>query len=832
MKKSINLSIMLILLLTLGAIGVFGATTGDLRLIDEITSLNANVSSSVTGSFKLNNTGSANLTGITLSASLFENANYNISSAQVSFAPNNFRATLLTTETPEYNYTISVPSAAYSGVYTGEISAKDTTNSHTDSFTVTLTVNPSPSLTADNPSVTVVQGEQASVNMTFTNTGNTDVTAAVDRSDAVGSSSDIDKNNILIEQPGVVEYAKNKKVSVTVNVPSTQSAGNYNSVLTVTYGSLTFNKTLTVVVVAKSEDLTVSSPSYTWARSLSVSESQKIKVKNTGNVDMSSVALSVTDLTYGSTTIDSSKVSFSANNFALAKGAEKEVTVTVSNLLSDIAVGTYSGSIKADYGTGNKTASISVLVREPQKQLSVPSSVELGSTSEKRNQNFTKSFNINNSGDYDLTNVVVTSTATDKHEVKFSLDNVNYQSSLNLGTVAKSTGKTIYVKTFAPVSMDTGSVDIGDIKFTADDYTVSISKFEITTKSFLDINDAKIYYGDEDDSLDNGDLIEDVRPGDKIKIEVEVENLFDDDIEEEEDMDMDSIEVTIESDEDVGDDEVDESSSVDKLKPGKKDSTTIEFEIPEDADEGTYDFTLTVEGEDDEDSNHKLVWSFQLKVEKEDHDLDIVRAELSDSTLSCNKDTYLNIFVRNLGQDDEDEVRVKITSTDLDITSDFRDIELTTDVGDDDNEWTYSLPIRLKDSVETGTYKIKVETFYDDTKRSNSEEVELKVEECTSKSSSSSSSSSSTSKTQPSSGKSNDETGSIVVQTPTGSSGVSGSQVSTSSSNMPPVSITETTSASFRDSNIYVVLLLAAVIVVGVAITTLLVKGFGPKYRY
>ncbi|MEA3430059.1 MAG: hypothetical protein U9R08_02200 [Nanoarchaeota archaeon] len=821
MKKLLLLTILFVLAFTISV-----SAASNLTITDATTSLTGNVSEAVVGSFKLDNTGTEDLQGITLGKTEFKGLTetFTIPAGKISFQPSGYKSVLNDTETPSYNFTINIPSNAFQDTYKGNITATDTTGDHTAEFEVTLLVNPNKALSGEDVTLTIVQGLQGKVNLTLTNDGNTDVDVAADWTLGDGASSDLGKDAILVQAPAKVKYAESEKALITVTVPEDQAAGEYTSTITFTYDGEEFNQTLKVNVQTKNEDVTLTSPSVTWAiDGVSTSESAKLKITNSGNVDLTGITLSLADLLSGTNEISKSKVSFNTAAFDLAKGAEKEVTFTLSGVLADQIVGTYQGTITADWGTDNKTSTFTAVLRTPEKKLEVPSSVSLGDSSSLRNATYTTTFDITNTGDYALGNLNVSSTAADKYLVKFSIDGTNWLTSLNMGTLTKSTAKTLHVQVYAPESMDSGIVDIGNILFGADeDFTATIADFKLTTKSFLIINDAEIFIDGDDESLDDNDVINDVKPGAKIKIEFELKNMFNEDDTAEEDMDIDNIEVTVESKDDIGDGDVDETSEEIDLNPGDDDKVTVEFTIDDEADEDTYEFTVKVEGEDTEDSKHTTEWTFSIKVEKDDHDIDIAKAELQDSTLSCLRDTRLNILIRNLGQDDEDEVRLKVLSPVLGINIDNRDIELSNDVGDDDNEYSFSVPVTLSDDFTEGTYKITVETFYEDTKSSDDKDVVLTVGKC--------------SLDSPSSSSNDDDddadTGSIVIQTPTQGSASTPSTPTVPSTLAPSVTVTETTAASFRNSNIYIGLLLVAVIVVAIAVVMLATKGFGPKYKY
>ena len=85
-------------------------------------------------------------------------------------------------------------------------------------------------------------------------------------------------------------------------------------------------------------------------------------------------------------------------------------------------------------------------------------------------------------------------------------------------------------------------------------------------------------HGDSSDDLDDGDELEDVRPGTEFDLEVKFESKFDD----KEELDIENIELTVESDglnieedEDSGD-----------LVPEEEETITVRFDIEDDQDKG------------------------------------------------------------------------------------------------------------------------------------------------------------------------------------------------------------------------------------------------------
>ena len=227
--------------------------------------------------------------------------------------------------------------------------------------------------------------------------------------------------------------------------------------------------------------------------------------------------------------------------------------------------------------------------------------------------------------------------------------------------------------------------------------------------------------GDSDKNLKDGDKIGDeAKPGDTIEFSVEVENTL-------EDLEIENIEVDITiKDIDDGDD-LDEEADEFDLKAGKDEEVEIEFDIPLDVDESTFDVIITAEGEDENGTTHEARFELQLEVEKGSHEIIIRRAALTPSTVSCEREITLNVGIINIGSKDEDDVTLKIMNYDLDINSVTSGIEL--DEGTSDNKFTKTISEFLSDDLPAGIYPIKIDVNYDG-KSSDSKTVELTIQKC------------------------------------------------------------------------------------------------------
>ncbi len=104
-----------------------------------------------------------------------------------------------------------------------------------------------------------------------------------------------------------------------------------------------------------------------------------------------------------------------------------------------------------------------------------------------------------------------------------------------------------------------------------------------------------------DGDKDTGTI--DVKPGSILEIKVKVENLYDEDIEGE-DLDIEDIVITATIDEIDDGDELEEEADEFDLDAEEDDTETIQFEIPWEVDDDSFDLSIEVEGEDENGTMH------------------------------------------------------------------------------------------------------------------------------------------------------------------------------------------------------------------------------------
>jgi len=344
--------------------------------------------------------------------------------------------------------------------------------------------------------------------------------------------------------------------------------------------------------------------------------------------------------------------------------------------------------------------------------------VELGSDSQERGNTVIQTWTITNNGTDSVTNLEVTlSNVPDEYAVEATLPQTFVES-----------GKTIDVELsfFVPLDQDSGRKKLGtsSVQVTGDGITSLSKEIFLETISHLVINDIKVDVDGKDDTLKSpGKVDEDAELGDDIEIKVEVENTFD------EKMEISDIELTTQaSDLDDADDLDDSISGIDE---GDNDDLIVTFTIDkEDADPQDAPFTITikVEGEDDNGAFHTDEWDIELDMDPESRDVKILDMTLADSLLSCDDDSLKVTYeLRNIGSKDADEAMVKLEVAELDIGKFYRDLSI--DEGDIE-EFTSTLD--LPDDVEPGIYFLEMISYGTDktSDDTDKEEISFEVIEC------------------------------------------------------------------------------------------------------
>jgi hypothetical protein len=357
--------------------------------------------------------------------------------------------------------------------------------------------------------------------------------------------------------------------------------------------------------------------------------------------------------------------------------------------------------------------------------LDVPSSIDLGEKS--RNETATATFTITNTGNVTLTNVTPISDIA----VLFNATGFN---------LAVNESTTIRLNTTIPSNSPTGNITLGTVRFISNEYNSSASQLKVTVRGGLRIDDLDVRlilrngksktHTDVTDGakLDFGDDY-DIGPSSTLEFEFKIENEF---------LDKDDVEiqdvsvlVTIKGIDD-GDDIDEESESFD-IKAEGKENTLVSLKIPLKVEEGNYDIEIVVKGEDTDNVEHKVEWNLEMELKKESHEIYIASAHLVKDTLSCSRVSSLKTKIINLGNRDEDDVKIEVKNSQLGLDFVKSGITLVEDPYDSDNEYEKTIPIVVGDDVKAGTYPIEFNVYIKGSVLFETTKVDLVVEDCETK---------------------------------------------------------------------------------------------------
>jgi hypothetical protein len=250
---------------------------------------------------------------------------------------------------------------------------------------------------------------------------------------------------------------------------------------------------------------------------------------------------------------------------------------------------------------------------------------------------------------------------------------------------------------------------------------------KVTQGGKLLITDVDVKVGSKSDkNMDYGDRIKnEAKPGDKVSFSIEIKNNFTRD----EDLNIEDIEVlvTIEGIDD--DDDLDQEDEISKIRADKDDKVSIDFEIPLKVDEDTYEVLIEVEGDDENGTTHAVEFQLELEVEKENNEVRFLRNTLTPSEIKCGRNVQLSTAVINTGSNDEDDVLLEITNSQLGIS--FREtFDLSEDPFDDDSEFRKNFNIVLPENVAAGVYSVESRVVFDDGSDSKTSNADLVIRQC------------------------------------------------------------------------------------------------------
>ncbi len=579
------------------------------------------------------------------------------------------------------------------------------------------------------------------LNITNTGATNTDINLTYDELELEHiSDGEADKVELTIDGPSKVMNDSSDDLDISGNNLDT-----YNDYKTGTYtGSFKiYNKDNTsqfeeisvILNLAKKEILTASTIDSISAKE-GTSVSFEFDLDNDGNSDLSGIKYELDDLEKGSEELDVSNIEWENRESSIDWTEDIDDVKLSFNIdpISDTAkFGTYTGNIVVTYGDNDEELEIplSINVQARQHSLSIPSEIVLGSSTQDRGTTATKAFRITNNGDY-TESVRVKYTPVNSNS-NYTIEGQKVSTEMTLATLSPNGYTDLDLTYDIAQDFSSGKTKIGtlDIKYSNDNGgdTIVTKDVYVQVETNLEVEITKFKFAGDNVEPDNeGDTqtADDVDYGEDIEMEFEVKNKFSssDDI----DFEYTNLEVTIEGIDDGGDMEFEED--IGDLDAGDEERVKFEADIPRKIEDGTYKVIIHAEA-DEKDSGitHEFDYEFSISVELEEDAITILKAELDDTTVDCDRETDLIIQIANTGSNDQDEASISVDSDELNIDWEKLNLDMPSDYDDDDNMRTFRLPIDATD-VEEDDYTITIRTFDEDGSETDRKDLTLEVKKC------------------------------------------------------------------------------------------------------
>ena len=446
-------------------------------------------------------------------------------------------------------------------------------------------------------------------------------------------------------------------------------------------------------------------------------------VNNTGTTNLD-INFTGYTLTKGS---DQLSISSLSNITNLANGSDLQTATFSVVIPTQKAPGLYTGTLTGTTNESNvDTVTINANVTPTYSVSTIPASeMDLGSASV--NTTYTKTFNITNTGNANITNVTF----------DFSESGFNLQSNETNFILDFNETETIQFNITIPSSSSTGNVTLGSVKLVSTELpSKTLFSVKANVGGGLEIEDLDVFLvtrksesGNDLDVPDGKKLNfddEDVGPESELRFNFNIENTFTD----EENIDINDITVKVTLEEiDDGDDIEEESNEFD-LDSDKNEDVDVYVNIPLSVDVGVYDVVIEVLGDDDDGNEHTAQMNLKIDIDKEARDVVISELSLFPKKIKCSGSSTLTATIKNIGSRIEKEAGIGILNEDLGINFVKQRIGLKEDPFDSDNEFTKKIIININGSTTAGTYPMTVNAYIHESALWETKTVNLGIEAC------------------------------------------------------------------------------------------------------
>ncbi|MFH1352982.1 MAG: hypothetical protein ABIH68_05335, partial [bacterium] len=417
-------------------------------LIGNIMTFSVDASSSNSGIFIIDSTGTAEVEGLDFSSTqLLDSYGHTISTGNISYSPSSV-GTFGVDESTTILLTVDVDAGQPAGAYQATVSAENE-GYPADFFILSVTVNADENLEVFNDSAGVTGNTMSlsgdsfsspSGSFTIINNGNIDInniqfnsTALSDTGDNIPSAQIVFDINPLANL-SFTAGSNTQTVCLTVNIPDEQAAATYTGIITAkdddgspsdTFGlEVTVNSKEGLDVQDNGADMVANE--LTLTGNPQTSQSGNFIVENTGNVVFEQIQFYKAELYDGTgSTITADKISFDYSGstgiatLPYITGSDEAIVQLTVSISSVQTAGTYTGavSVKDSDGDPSDTFSLKVIVNQKEylniqdDEGSVSSSIMVLSGNPGTGQS--GNFKVENTGNVLLDNIIYASTILD-----------------------------------------------------------------------------------------------------------------------------------------------------------------------------------------------------------------------------------------------------------------------------------------------------------------------------------------------------------------------------------------------------------------------------------
>lgn len=419
---------------------------------------------------------------------------------------------------------------------------------------------------------------------------------------------------------------------------------------------------------------------------------------------------------------------------SLAKNSDTSATFTFTPTFTQSGV--YSVKFTAADGDSLSNQTVQITVVDVPAGMSASSELSLGSSTQRRSNpradsksdrevNVTGSISVTNTGSEAITNLSLLSVSP---KLGFSTSDLLVSATFAKSGLAVGESTTATITARIPEKLDAVDSNLNPTSFNVATLTMSASsqtggiitttsELKMQAENQLKIKDLDVRYGTKTEDVNDGDTVKDMKPGDKVTVTIEGENKFSDN----DNLDIDDITFTLVSD----DLDVDEDDDMGSLGPRDTDTSTVEFDLENDAENGRHNAEISLEGRDENGARHGEIFNIEFEVERKSHEIAIDELSFRPSTVTCETEADLTVVLRNIGRDDEDDVVLNLEGPELKFGEIVDNLEI-----DEDDDLTQHFIVPLR-NLKPGNYRVTARTYYENDQFSNDESAILTVRSCT-----------------------------------------------------------------------------------------------------